>query len=140
MPLPWLWRLGRREGAAPPDARQKEAARTFAGKAPLRQPQAKPVPLLPRERALQMLNRFTFGPRPGDLEQVLAMGPEAWFEQQLNPGTIPDAASDRRLNDFPTLRMTPAQALQLFPDREHDYAGGAGEGAGAERCAACRRV
>jgi uncharacterized protein (DUF1800 family) len=75
------------------------------------------VPLLPRERAQQLLNRFTFGARPGEVEQVIALTPEKWFEQQLNPGSIPDDALNRRLNDYPTLNMQPDQALLLFPDR-----------------------
>src|SRR5271170_6818566 len=81
---------------------------------------AKPVPIIPltqQERAQQLLNRFTFGPRPGDLEQVLALTPEKWFEQQLNPASIPDSALDKRLTEFPTLGMQPDQALTLFPDR-----------------------
>jgi uncharacterized protein (DUF1800 family) len=80
----------------------------------------KPSPLLPltdQERAQQILNRFTFGPRPGDLEQVLALTPEKWFEQQLNPASIPDAALDKRLAEYPTLNMQPDQALLVFPDR-----------------------
>jgi uncharacterized protein (DUF1800 family) len=75
------------------------------------------VPLTQRERAVQMLNRFTFGPRPGDVERVLALGPDKWFEQQLNPASIPDDALNKRLNDFPTLALSPEQALTLFPDR-----------------------
>jgi uncharacterized protein (DUF1800 family) len=81
---------------------------------------AKPVPLAPlspQERAQQLLNRFTFGPRPGDLEQVLVITPDKWFEQQLNPASIPDPILDKRLNDYPTLNMQPEQALLLFPDR-----------------------
>jgi uncharacterized protein (DUF1800 family) len=81
---------------------------------------AKPAPLPPlseRERAQQLLNRFTFGPRPGDLEQVLAITPEKWFEQQLDPATIPDPILDKRITDYPTLNMQPDQALLLFPDR-----------------------
>ncbi len=81
---------------------------------------AKPAPLPPlteQERAQQLLNRFTFGPRPGDLEQVLAITPEKWFEQQLNPASVPDPVLDKRLNDYPTLNMQPEQALLLFPDR-----------------------
>src|SRR5580692_7557669 len=34
------------------------------------------VPLSERERAEQMLSRFTFGARPGDVDRVLAMGAE----------------------------------------------------------------
>ncbi len=75
------------------------------------------VPLTPRERATQILNRFTYGPRPGDVERVLAQGPDKWFDQQLNPAAIPDPAADRRLQDFPTLTLTAEQVSQIFPDR-----------------------
>jgi uncharacterized protein (DUF1800 family) len=81
---------------------------------------SKPAPLVAltqQERAQQLLNRFTFGPRPGDLEQVLALTPEKWFEQQLNPGSIPDSTLDKRLSEYQTLNMQPDQALTLFPDR-----------------------
>jgi uncharacterized protein (DUF1800 family) len=82
-----------------------------------RTPKETLVPLDRQERAQQLLNRFTFGPRPGDVEQVLALTPEKWLEQQLNPASIPDSALDKRLNDYPTLNMQPDQALLLFPDR-----------------------
>ncbi len=81
---------------------------------------AKPAPVIPlteRERSQQLLNRFTFGSRPGDLELVLAMTPEKWFEQQLAPASIPDSTLDKRLADYPTLNLQPDQALLLFPDR-----------------------
>jgi uncharacterized protein (DUF1800 family) len=74
-------------------------------------------PLTQEEKAQQLLNRFTFGPRPGDLQTILAQTPEKWFEQQLNPDTIPDAALDKRLADYPTLKLSPDQLLLLFPDR-----------------------
>jgi uncharacterized protein (DUF1800 family) len=75
------------------------------------------VPLTQRERALQMLSRFAFGPRPGDVDRVLAMGIDQWFAQQLDPASISDGALDKRLQDYPTLTMTPEQALAIFPDR-----------------------
>jgi uncharacterized protein (DUF1800 family) len=80
----------------------------------------KPEPLIPltqQQRAQQLLNRFTFGPRPGDLEHVLSVTPEKWFEQQLNPAGIPDSTLDHRLAEYPTLNLPPDQALLLFPDR-----------------------
>ena len=76
------------------------------------------LPLTERERAEQLLNRFTFGARPGDVERVLAMGADKWFEQQLNPDAIPNGALDQRLKDFPTLNMTAEQALTVFPSRQ----------------------
>jgi uncharacterized protein (DUF1800 family) len=75
------------------------------------------VPLSERERALQVVDRFTFGARPGDVDRVLAMGVDAWFAQQLHPETMKDPALDKRLADFPTLGMSPVQALTVFPDR-----------------------
>ena len=87
---------------------------------PKTQTPPKPAPLVPltdRERAIQLLNRFTFGPRPGEVERVLAQTPDTWFEQQLNPATINDDSLNRRLNDYSTLNMSPEQALTFFPDR-----------------------
>ena len=72
-------------------------------------------PLTEREKALQILNRFTFGPRPGDLDAVIEMGPDAWFEQQLDPASIPDPVADKRLADYPALNLPPAQLAIDFP-------------------------
>src|ERR1700735_1972769 len=69
-----------------PDPAQKKAAQTFAAKAKVA-PTAKVAalkPLTPRERTLQLLNRFTFGPRPGEVDRVLALGSDKWLDQQLN--------------------------------------------------------
>ncbi len=77
----------------------------------------KEAPLTQREQAVQLLNRFTFGPRLGDVERVLALTPEKWFEQQLNPASINDDALNKRLADYSTLNMSPEQALAIFPDR-----------------------
>lgn len=76
------------------------------------------APLTSRENALQLLNRFTFGPRPGDLEHLLTLGPEAWLDQQLDPDHIPDLNLSKRLADYPTLTLQPAEALSIFPDRQ----------------------
>jgi uncharacterized protein (DUF1800 family) len=92
-------------------------ARSTKPKTPLPTKAAALVPLDQRERAAQILNRFTFGSRPGDLDRVLAMGADKWFEQQLNPDSINDDALNKRLADYPTLTMTPEQALTAFPDR-----------------------
>ncbi len=52
-----------------PVVRGKPKLPALAREAPL-------VPLTERERAVQMLDRFTFGARPGDVERVLALGPD----------------------------------------------------------------
>ena len=76
------------------------------------------APLSDREKAAQLLNRFTFGPRPGDLSAVLKIRPETWFEQQLNPDGIPDPVVDKRLQDYPALRLTSSQIVYNFPTNQ----------------------
>ena len=75
------------------------------------------TPLSQRERAVQVLNRFTFGARPGDVDRVLAIGVDKWLAQQLDPASIPDDTLNKRLGDYPTLAISPEQALAIFPDR-----------------------
>jgi uncharacterized protein (DUF1800 family) len=80
----------------------------------------KPVvltPLTQRERVVQLLDRFTFGPRPGEVDRVLAEGGDKWLDEQLNPDAIKDAELERRLGAYPTVGMSSAQALATFPDR-----------------------
>jgi uncharacterized protein (DUF1800 family) len=69
-----------------------------------------------QKRAVHALNRLTFGPRPGDVQRVTAMGVDAWIEQQLHPGKINDAALEARLAPFRTLRMSPREVAEDFPD------------------------
>ncbi|MBV8207473.1 MAG: DUF1800 domain-containing protein [Acidobacteria bacterium] len=66
-------------------------------------------------RAVHALNRFTFGPRPGEAERVEAMGVDRWFEQQLHPEKIDDHALDARLAGFRTLNMDARALFQTFP-------------------------
>src|SRR5216683_7257508 len=104
---------------APQMRSQMRSPRTSSAKPRIPVP-PKSAPLTPlnqQEKALQLLNRFTFGPRPGDVERVLVQTPEKWLEQQLNPASINDDALNKRLNDYPTLNLPPDQALLLFPDR-----------------------
>jgi uncharacterized protein (DUF1800 family) len=68
-----------------------------------------------RDRVLHALNRLTFGPRPGDVEAVQAMGLEKWFEQQLNPETIDDAALEQRLSMFPAMKLNQAELVSKYP-------------------------
>ena len=44
-----------------------------------------------------VLNRLTFGPRPGDADRVRQMGLSAWLDLQLHPSRIDDRAADARL-------------------------------------------
>jgi len=109
------------------DPAQQKAAQTFAAKKPaapaMNAPKNAPlIPLTPRERAVQLLDRFAYGPKPGEVDRVLAMGADHWVEQQLNPNAINDDALNKRLGDYPTLGMSPLQAVTIYPDRAQVYA------------------
>src|SRR5215471_7211230 len=71
---------------------------------------------LPEElRAVHALNRLAFGPRPGDLAQVRALGVEEYIRRQLHPESVPipdDLIS--RVAAYRTLHMTPAALFREF--------------------------
>jgi uncharacterized protein (DUF1800 family) len=95
LPATSLWavsRKGKKEKAAPPIQTMDE-----------------------RERAIHALNRLTFGPRPGDLDRVLALGVDNWIAQQLSPEKIDDSALETRLAPYRTLRMSSAEMTRGFP-------------------------
>ena len=71
-----------------------------------------------QKRAVQALNRLTFGPRPGDIQQVMAMGVDRWIDLQLHPEKIPDNAIEARLAPFRTLRMSSKEIVEEFPDNQ----------------------
>lgn len=63
-----------------------------------------------RQKALHLLNRISFGPRPGDVEAVLSKGVEKYVQEQLNPQSIKQPAALQALvSKSPALTMTPAQ-------------------------------
>jgi len=67
------------------------------------------------QRILHTLNRFTFGPRPGDLEAVRAIGLDRWFDQQLHPEQIDGAGLDARLAAWPALQWSSEDLLRRLP-------------------------
>ncbi|HJT71869.1 MAG TPA: DUF1800 family protein [Terriglobales bacterium] len=68
-----------------------------------------------RARAIQALNRLTFGPRPGDVDRVLAIGVDKWIGEQLHPESIDDHAVEARLVQFRTLKMSTEELAKNFP-------------------------
>ena len=61
------------------------------------------------QRILHVLNRLGFGARPGDVERVKAMGVDKYIEQQLTPEKIDDSASEAKLQNLETLRMSTSE-------------------------------
>src|SRR5277367_6279108 len=67
-----------------------------------------------RDEIIHVLNRITFGPRPGDVEAVEKMGLGNYIKQQLYPETIDDSAVEKQVAGFDLLQMSPEQLSQLY--------------------------
>jgi len=63
-----------------------------------------------------VLNRIGFGPRPGDVEKVRAIGLERYIDQQLHPERIPDAAMNARLSPLGTIGMSSREIAGKFEE------------------------
>jgi len=71
-------------------------------------------------RILHALNRFTFGPRPGDVEAVREMGPgntglDRWFDAQLHPENIDEADLNARLAEYPAMQWSARDLMFRMP-------------------------
>jgi uncharacterized protein (DUF1800 family) len=66
-------------------------------------------------RILHALNRFTFGPRPGEVDEVRADGLDKWFERQLHPASIDETDLNSRLSQFPAMQWNPEELLYRVP-------------------------
>ncbi len=86
-----------------------------AAPVPNRAKAAQTTVLTPEQKTLHALDRLTFGPRPGDRAAVNRMGLEAWFQQQLHPERVADAALDARLAQYPAMQLDPTQLVAAFP-------------------------
>jgi uncharacterized protein (DUF1800 family) len=69
------------------------------------------------QRIRQVLNRLTFGARPGDIEEVRRTGVEKWIERQLHPERIVEnPLLDARLKPLASIGIETSEILtQYFP-------------------------
>lgn len=94
----------------------KSGVRTKANEAPTVQALKGP-PLSDREKVIHVLNRLSFGPKPGQVDKVLADGGwEKWVDQQLAPDSIEDAALEDELPQrYPWLKMSLQEIKEKYP-------------------------
>jgi uncharacterized protein (DUF1800 family) len=85
---------------------------------PKRGPSAGLQPMKGESRVQHALNRLTFGPRPGDVAAVQALGLSTWFENQLNPSKIDDSALQARLAQFPAMQMSQGELMARYPGQQ----------------------
>ena len=67
------------------------------------------------QQVRHVLNRLAFGPRPGDVERVRALGVDRWIATQLEPSRIRDTAADRIVAQLPSLGMSSRELFERYP-------------------------
>jgi uncharacterized protein (DUF1800 family) len=69
--------------------------------------------LTERQAAAHLLSRFTFGATPNQIDEVVNMGLEKWFQQQLN-GNLSDDEVNKRLQSYDALTMSNETIVNTF--------------------------
>ncbi|PYR57043.1 MAG: hypothetical protein DMF91_20430 [Acidobacteria bacterium] len=68
------------------------------------------------KQIVHVLNRLTFGPRPGDLDQVRRLGVDTWIDLQLHPDRITEEpVLETKLTTLTTLQLPMWQLLEKYP-------------------------
>jgi uncharacterized protein (DUF1800 family) len=69
----------------------------------------------PDSKILHILNRLSFGPKPGDIERVREMGVDSYIEAQLSPKSIPESSELKaQLETLDTLNLNPLVLAEQY--------------------------
>ncbi len=71
---------------------------------------------LPDQQVLQVLNRLAYGPRPGDVQRVRAMGVDNWIDLQLHPDRIDDHVADSVIAQYHMLDTPVGEIMATYRD------------------------
>lgn len=70
--------------------------------------------LTDRQAALHLLNRFTYGPKPNNVDELLKIGISKWFNQQLQANLNDDDLKEK-LAGYDAINFTNTQVEEVFP-------------------------
>ena len=77
--------------------------------------------LSPNQQIIHALNRLTFGPHPGDVEEVRRIGLAKWIELQLHPDRIQEnPVLEGKLKPLATLNMSMADVVREYTPRPQE--------------------
>lgn len=81
------------------------------------------LPTEPREQtadqqAQHVLNRLAFGPRPGDVGRVRAMGVDQWIALQLAPDRIADESADAVVASYEMLHRPTRELVSMYEEEQ----------------------
>jgi len=94
-------------------------AQNAGAKSPARTVARSDVRELPADQQIiQALNRLTFGPRPGDVQKVRAIGLDSWIDQQLRPDKINDSGIEKFLAGYPAINQDQNDLLRQYSEQQ----------------------
>jgi uncharacterized protein (DUF1800 family) len=70
------------------------------------------------QQIIQALSRLTFGPRPGDVLKVRAIGLDKWIDQQLHPDKIDDRANEQFVASYGILHQDQNDLLKQYAEEQ----------------------
>lgn len=70
--------------------------------------------LTQRQAAAHLLSRFTYGATPGQIDEVVKIGIEKWFTQQLD-GNLPDDSLNTLLSKYDALQLSNREVVAQYP-------------------------
>lgn len=67
------------------------------------------------QKTTHLLDRITFGARPGDVERMMKTGWEKYLDDQLHPDRISDVALDQKLKNIESIHLSNAELANYYP-------------------------
>jgi uncharacterized protein (DUF1800 family) len=71
--------------------------------------------LTEEQKVAHLLDRVTFGARPGDVDRVMKLGWEKYLDEQLRPERISDQAAEQRLKNIESIHLNSAELAKNYP-------------------------
>src|SRR5262245_48677177 len=71
--------------------------------------------LTEEQKVAHLLDRVTFGARPGDVERVMKLGWEKYMDEQLRPERISDQVVEQKLMNIESIHMSSAELAKNYP-------------------------
>jgi len=71
--------------------------------------------LTEEQKVAHLLDRITFGARPGDVERVMKLGWEKYLDEQLRPQRISDQVIEQRLKNIESIHLSNAELAMNYP-------------------------
>ena len=66
------------------------------------------------QAVIHVLNRIGFGPRPGDVEKVQAIGLQRYIDEQLHPERVADTSMSARLAGLSTIGLSAGEIAERY--------------------------